>query len=253
MGKFRILVFMNDLKTDSFFALGAFRHKELFEGEFVWSALHRLKEYIEGVAERKIEIEISEGVSLIDAETISIGEGTKIEPGVLIRGPCVIGKNCAIRHGAYLRGGVILGDGCTVGHSCEVKHSIFLDGSSASHLVYVGDSIIGNKANLSAGVKCANLRLDRKEVSVSWGGLRTKTGLKKFGAIIGDRAQVGCNCVLNPGTLIGADSVCYPLLNIGGFVPSNSRVKGTRAFSVEAIDDPKSILKEMRTFEVGLN
>ncbi len=239
--------FMHSLDIHSFFDLREFIHKNLFNGPFPWSPLSDLQEYFSHYRSYRIEIELPAGVFLKNPEQVAIGPGTVIEPGVFIQGPCIIGKNCAIRHGAYLRGGVILGDGCTIGHDGEVKHSILLDHAAATHFVYVGDSIIGSGANLSAGVKCANVRLDRKAVSVVDGMKRLGTGLKKFGAVVGDRVQVGCNCVLNPGTLIGANSVCYPLLNIGGYIPPKSRVKGLYNVVIEPNIDPATILKEMQT------
>jgi NDP-sugar pyrophosphorylase family protein len=212
------------LPLEEFFSLQRFAHKSLWkEGDPVWSPLLRLQDYLK--AQRfLIEVTIPAGVFLDRPEWISIGEGTIIEPGAYIQGPCVIGKRCVIRHGAYIRSDVICGDGCHIGHSTELKHSVLLDGASATHFVYVGDSILGNGINLGAGVKCANLRLDRREVGVVVGGNRLKTGLKKFGAIVGDRAQIGCNCVLNPGTLVGRESFALPLMNVKGYVPARSQV-----------------------------
>ena len=189
-------------------------------------ALLRLENYLLTLPSLKINIDVPEGVSIKNPSTVSIGEGTVLEPGVLIEGPCIIGKNCHIRHGAFLRGGVLCGDRCVIGHSAEIKHSIFLDGAHAAHLNYVGDSILGNVVNLGAGVKCANLRLDRNEITIYFEGRKVQTGLKKFGCILGDGCQIGCNVVLNPVTLIGQNSVSYPLLNLHGFIPANSRVKG---------------------------
>lgn len=215
------------LTFDSFFSLKNFAHSSLWKrGEPVWAALLSLKDYLDRSTFR-IEIEIPSRVYLENAEQISIGKGTILEPGILIQGPCIIGENCSVRHGAYLRGGVILGDRCIIGHATEIKRAILLDGATASHLCYVGDSILGSGANLGAGVKCANLRLDRKEVVVSYEGRRVATGLKKFGAIVGDNTQIGCNAVLNPGTLFGRDSFCHPLVNIGGVIPAGSEVKKT--------------------------
>ena len=209
----------------NFFSFDQFAHSVLWkEGEPVWSALAFLKQYLSEKNRCLIEIEIPEGVFLINREQISIGQGTIIEPGVLIQGPCIIGKNCVIRHGAYIREWVILGDGCHVGHSTELKHSILMNGAAATHFVYVGDSILGQDVNLGAGVKCANLRLDRRDVQVKMDGKRVKTGLKKLGAIIGDRVQIGCNCVLNPGTLVGKESFSYPLTNLSGSIPPRSQV-----------------------------
>lgn len=213
------------LTTETFFSLERYAHKGLWkEGEPIWHPLLILSSYLEKAKLGQIEIKIPDGVFLEKKELISIGEGTTIEPGVLIQGPCIIGKGCVIRHGAYLRGPLILGDKCHVGHSAELKHSILLDGAHATHFVYVGDSILGNSVNLGAGVKCANLRLDRREVIVPLNGKKIKTGLKKFGAIIGDRSQIGCNSVLNPGTFFGMESFAYPLMNLSGFIPPRSQV-----------------------------
>lgn len=209
---------MKFLSLEPFFDISNFSHKALWqEGLPVWSPLKLLKDYFNSLHLGKIEVEIPDGVFLKHPELISIGKGTVIEPGVFIVGPCVIGENCVISHGAYLRGYVILGDGCVIGHSAEIKHSILLNGAKATHFVYVGDSIIGAGANLAAGVKCANLRLDRQEVA--------GTGMKKFGAIVGDGVQIGCNCVINPGTFIEKGAICYPLLTIGGTILAGSLVK----------------------------
>ncbi len=224
---------MRFLTAQLFFHLNRFAHSALWkEGAPVWDALHQLKTYLGKFPLGQIRSPIPSGVHLIHPELISIGVGTVIEPGVLIQGPCIIGDHCVIRHSAYLREDVILGSHCQVGHSTELKHSILLDGAAATHFVYMGDSILGNNANLGAGVKCANLRLDRDEVSVHWENQKVKSGLKKFGAIIGDYAQIGCNCVLNPGTLIGKESTCHPLLNIGGYIPPKSQIKAERKGSI---------------------
>lgn len=218
-----IIAHMEPLET--FFSLDQFAHRALWkEGEPVWSALHLLNEYLIKNNPCRIEIEIPQGVFLQRPELISIGKGTIIEPGVLIQGPCIIGNHCVIRHGAYIRESVICGDECQIGHSAEIKHSILLNQSSATHFVYVGDSILGNQVNLGAGVKCANLRLDRREVCVELNGKKIGTGLKKFGAIVGDRVQIGCNSVLNPGTLIGRESFVFPLTSLGGKIPPRSQV-----------------------------
>jgi NDP-sugar pyrophosphorylase family protein len=213
------------MTIDSFFSLEYFAHKDLWvETEPVWHPLLHLEDYVQTRPLGIIESEISEHVFLKDKDLVSIEKGTIIEPGVMIQGPCIIGKNCVIRHSAYLRGPLILGDGCHIGHSAELKHSILLDGAHATHFVYVGDSILGNSVNLGAGVKCANLRLDRSEVTVCLDGKKIKSGLRKFGAIIGDRSQIGCNCVLNPGTLFSRESISFPLMNLSGYIPPRSQV-----------------------------
>lgn len=229
------------MDVEAFFALEKFAHRSLWkEGEAVWSALVHLEKYLREKKLGQIEIEIPEGVYLEKREEISIGKGTVIEPGVLIQGPCIIGKNCIIRHGAYLRGRVILGDHCQIGHSAELKHSILLDHAAATHFVYVGDSILGNGVNLGAGVKCANLRLDRRDVCVYLGGQKVKTGLKKFGAVVGDAVQIGCNSVLNPGTLVGKESYAHPLTSLSGTIEPRSQVDANGVRPIE-----KKILEKL--------
>ncbi|MCB1106815.1 MAG: UDP-N-acetylglucosamine diphosphorylase [Chlamydiia bacterium] len=186
-----------------FFDLQNFPHKEFFLlEEPVWETLKHLKESLEKSCLGEIMCDIPNGVTLVNKESITIGKGTRIEPGAYIEGPCLIGENCEIRHGAYLRPFVLMGNHCVVGHSSEVKHAIFLNGAQAPHFNYVGDSILGNHVNLGAGVICANFRLDHGEVCVDVEGDRLKTGMRKFGAILGDGSQIGCNSVLNPGVLL---------------------------------------------------
>lgn len=223
---------MEELLPKSFFSTEEFLHEELFKSvTFVWDALHRLTGYLERQKLGKIETIIPKEVHLINSQLISIGKGTVVEPGAYIQGPCIIGPNCVIRHGAYIRGNVITGEGCLIGHDTEVKHSIFLNRAMAPHFNYVGDSILGNDSNLGAGVKLANFRLDHGEVSVFFQGKKIGTGLKKFGAIIGDGVQLGCNVVANPGTLLGQKALCHPCLNIGGVIPSMKVIKGGYDYS----------------------
>jgi NDP-sugar pyrophosphorylase family protein len=201
-----------------FFDLTDFAHAALFDKcQYPWEALSHLSAYLKAERLGKIEVEVPDGVFLVHPSTISIGPGTIIEPGAYIHGPCLIGANCTIRHGAYIRGDVLCGNGCIIGHSTEIKHSIMLNGAMAPHFNYVGDSILGNRVNLGAGVICANLRLDRAPVKIRSGDHVIPTNLKKLGAIIGDNAQVGCNCVLNPGTLLGKNSLFLPCQNISGY------------------------------------
>lgn len=214
------------LSPAQFFSFEDYAHSALFEGcQYPWEALTRLQDYILSLKLGKIEVAISSAVHLVRPELISIGEGTVVEPGVYIEGPCFIGKNCLIRHGAYLRGGSLIGDSCVIGHDTEVKHSIFFNQAAAAHFNYVGNSILGNGCNLGAGVKCANFRLDHQSVWVRTQKEKIDTGLRKLGAVVGDGARVGCNVVINPGTLLGKNSFCLPCLNIDGYVPENGRVK----------------------------
>jgi NDP-sugar pyrophosphorylase family protein len=207
--------------TQDFFDLQSYSHRALFANTtFVWEALKRLKSYLAGLSLGKIEVEIPLGAFLINPESISIGKGSVVEPGAYIKGPCVIGERCSIRQGAYIRGDLVTGNDCVIGHTTELKHAIFLDGVHAAHFAYVGDSILGQRVNLGAGTKCANLRLDGQEVIVHHEGRRYATGMRKFGAILGDGAQTGCNAVTNPGTLFGPGVLCYPCLNVGGVILS---------------------------------
>jgi len=208
-----------------FFSLEDYSHASLFEGcRYPWEVLTKLKEYLQKIPLGKMEGSVSPSAFLINPSQITIGSGTVVEPGAYIEGPCFIGKNCKIRHGAYVRAGVILGDGCVIGHGSEVKHSLFLNGASAAHFNYVGDSVLGSGVNLGAGVKCANLRFDHKPISVFLKEEKIDTHLRKLGAILGDGAQVGCNAVLNPGTIFGKNALCFPSLNVGGFVAEGEKV-----------------------------
>jgi NDP-sugar pyrophosphorylase family protein len=188
---------------ERFFDLQEFLHKDLFKLELpVWDSLRELTGYLDNNNLGKIECSIPEGAILVNPDMISIGKGTRVEPGAYIEGPCIIGEGSQVRHGAYVRPYVLTGKRCVIGHSTEVKHSILLDGAQAPHFNYVGDSILGKGVNLGAGVICANFRLDHGEVIVEIEGKRFKTGLRKFGAILGDLSQIGCNSVLNPGVLL---------------------------------------------------
>lgn len=217
---------MFSIKTENLFDVCAFKHKELFtSSEYPWEVLNKLNAYLLKQQLGKIEIEVPEGIFLINPETISIGKGTIIEPGAYIKGPCIIGENCQIRQGAYLRGNILIGDRSVVGHVSELKSVVMLNDSHAPHFAYVGDSILGNRVNLGAGTICSNLRLDRNEVIIKWDGKQYGTGTKKLGSILGDDTQVGCNCVANPGTITGKQVFTYPCVNFGGVIPEGSIVK----------------------------
>lgn len=205
----------------AFFDLQGYAHQAVFENvKNVWAALKALNDYLKELSLGRIEVEIPPGAILINPSQISIGKGSVIEPGSYIKGPCVIGERCTVRHGAYIRGEVLTGNDCVIGHTTELKRVIFLNGVHAAHFAYVGDSILGNRVNLGAGTKCANLRLDGQPVLVFQGGQRYATGMRKLGAILGDDVQIGCNAVTNPGTLLGPKVVCFPCLNIGGVTMS---------------------------------
>ena len=225
---------MKDFFVNSFFSLEGYRHVDLWKDcVYVWEALSRLEDFLTKMPLGKIEVEIPPGVHLVHPDLISIGKGTRVEPGAYIQGPCVIGDQCQVRQGAYVRGHVVTGDGCVLGHDSEFKHSILLNGVHAAHFNYVGDCILGNAVNLGAGVKCANVRLDKEPVQIVFKGERISTGLKKMGAIIGDGAQIGCNAVTSPGTVIGKNALCHPCLHVQGFIPSHARVKPSQPNIIE--------------------
>ena len=143
-------------------------------------------------------------------EQISIGQGVLVEPGAMISSPTVIDDRCVIRQGAYVRGYCLFGKQCVIGHVTEVKHSIFLNDAKAGHFAYLGDSILGGDANLGAGTKLANLKFTTGNVIIKTPDGPMDSGLRKFGAILADKVQTGCNSVMNPGTLIGPRSMVLP-------------------------------------------
>lgn len=209
-------------------------YPELFEGdEPVWKVLARIGDFFNDKARSGVEGRIDPRATIIGE--VFIDEGTVIEANTLIRGPAYIGKNCEVRSGAYVRGNVIVGNGVILGNSCEFKNAILFDGVQVPHFSYVGDSILGHKAHLGAGVTLSNVKLIPGNVEVDTGGERIDSGLRKFGAIIGDHAEIGCNCVLNPGSIIGRNSALYPNLSWRGVCPADSVVKLVQEHSIAQI------------------
>ena len=149
----------------------------------------------------------------------------EIAPTAYLHGPLIIGEGTEVRHCAFIRGTAIVGKGCVVGNSTELKGSILFDGVQCPHYNYIGDSILGFKAHTGAGVITSNLKSDKSLVTVMFEGCRVDTNRKKFGAIIGDFTEVGCNSVLNPGTIVGRNTNVYPLSMVRGYVPQNSIYK----------------------------
>ena len=147
---------------------------------------------------------------------VIIQSGALIEPSTHFIGPCFVGNTAIVRHGAYVRANAWICSGALVGHCSEIKHSVLLPGSKAPHFNYVGDSILGSNVNLGAGVKLSNLRNDGTEVYLRLEELRIPSGLRKFGAILGEGCQLGCNAVTNPGTILGNDSVVWPNVTVTG-------------------------------------
>jgi NDP-sugar pyrophosphorylase family protein len=212
------------LRAEDFFDLSKFEHAGLFEGtEYVWEALSRLEKYVEEHLEPAVHGKVMEGA--VVEGPVFIGPDSVVEPGALVRGPTIIGAGCEIRQGSYIRGHVIVGDGAVVGHATELRASVLLNGAKAPHFNYVGDSILGADCNLGAGSICSNMKVTLEPVVIRVEGREYDTGLLKLGAIVGDEGKIGCNAVLNPGTLLGKRSLAYPCSSLQGYYPPDSVIK----------------------------
>lgn len=199
-------------------------HRMLFENTVnAWEALRQMQSYLQFRLKPQILGKLI-GKPFISG-AVFIGPGTIIEQGAMIKGPAWIGENCEIRNGCYIRENVIVGSGCVLGNSTELKNSIIFDEVQVPHFNYVGDSILGYRSHLGAGAIISNVKLDRGEVTIATPEGLVPTGLKKFGAIIGDHAEIGCNSVLNPGSIVGRHSIIYPGTQWRGVCPENSVVK----------------------------
>lgn len=196
----------------------------IFEGaEYPWEVLGKIKEFI-------IEL----GASLPEekyekrGENIWIAKSAKIAPSACLNGPLIVDEDAELRHCAFVRGSAIVGKGAVVGNSTELKNVILFNKVQVPHYNYVGDSILGYKSHMGAGSITSNVKSDKTLVVVRCNGEECATGLKKFGAMLGDNVEVGCNSVLNPGTVIGRGSNVYPLSRVRGYVPENSIYKSAK-------------------------
>jgi NDP-sugar pyrophosphorylase family protein len=208
-------------RAADFLDLSHTEHASLFQDSMpVWEALKQIGNYLKRSLQPSMNGEIL-GAPFI-GERVVIGSGTTIEHGATVLGPAWIGNNCQIRSGCYIRENVIVGNGVVLGNSCEFKNCVIFNNAEIPHFNYVGDSILGYKAHLAAGVILSNVRLDRMEISVKYQTERFATGLKKFGAIVGDRAEIGCNSVISPGSVIGRGSLIYPLTHFSGVLAENT-------------------------------
>lgn len=225
------------LRPCELFNLEETEHAGLFrECEFAWDALKRLHDYVGTVLRPGLQNRC-DGVAWI-GERVCIGPGTVVEDGAMIQGPAIIGRNCQIRHNAYIREDVLIGDDCMVGNSCELKSAVLFNHCQVPHFNYVGDSILGHGAHLGAGVKISNVKLRAGTVFVEWEGRRIDTGLRKLGALVGDGAEVGCNAVLNPGSILGRHTVVYPNVCWRGVLPEGRIAKNRAWVDVVARQDP---------------
>ncbi len=197
---------------------------------FPWESLPRINKYIIDLIPRLFDMGFTEY-----SDGVWIGKGTYVSEKAEIIGPTIIGSDCEIRPGAYIRGNVITGKNCVIGNSTEVKNSVLFDFVQTPHYNYVGDSVLGNYAHLGAGAVCSNQKQDKGIITVKFGE-SINTGLSKMGAILADKVEVGCGCVLNPGTVIMAGTRIYPLNSVRGVIPPNSIMKSSD--NIEAIKLP---------------
>jgi NDP-sugar pyrophosphorylase family protein len=209
-------------------------HAAIFDGVMhAWEILPKLVHYLQEKNTPGIHGKLI-GNPLI-GEHVFIGEDTVVEPGAYIKGPAWIGPRCVIRHGAYIRENVIIGAGTVIGNSSEIKNSFLGRNCQVPHFNYVGDSVLGAKVHLAAGVIVSNLKLNGDFITIRQKHAVLTTGLRKFGALIGDGAEVGCNAVLNPGSIIGRRSLIYAGVSWRGILPANSIAK-----SIDCIRDRQS-------------
>ncbi len=186
--------------------------------EYPWQMLPEIKSFIRSLIENGLE-----GFSEIYPD-VWVGKDVKIYPTATLEGPTVIGHGCEIRPGAYIRGSVITGENCVIGNSSELKNCILLDKVQVPHYNYVGDSVLGNHAHMGAGAVCSNLKADGKPVVIKAAQI-FETGLRKVGAFLADNADIGCGCVLNPGTVVCKNTSVYPLTALRGVYAADSIVK----------------------------
>ena len=193
---------------------------ELFSGKtYAWEVLPEIKAFILKLGPTLPESEFDH-----PAEDVWIAKDAKVFPSAYIGGPCIIDHEAEVRHCAFIRGSAIVGKGCVVGNSVEPKNVVLFDKVQTPHYNYVGDSVLGYKAHMGAGSITSNVKSDKTLVVVK-GDVNIETGLKKFGAILGDNVEVGCNSVLNPGSVIGRRASIYPTSSVRGVVPEDSIYK----------------------------
>ena len=222
---------MEECRIENLYNLEQTIAKDIFEGvTYPWEALPKIEEFIISLGKTLDKNEYEE-----KGENIWIAKSAKVAPTAYIAGPAIIGKNAEIRHCAFVRGKAIVGEGAVVGNSTELKNVILFNKVQVPHYNYVGDSILGYKSHMGAGSITSNVKSDKKLVIVKNGKEQIETGLKKFGAMLGDEVEVGCGSVLNPGTVVGKHTNIYPLSSIRGVVPEHSIYKNQKEI-VEKID-----------------
>lgn len=212
---------MEQAKISNLYDLQETIAAELFEGiTYPWEALAKISDFI-----KKLGATLDEERFEQWKEDVWVTRSAKVAPTALLNGPLIIDEEAEIRHCAFVRGSAIVGKNCVVGNSTELKNVVLFNRVQVPHYNYVGDSILGFKAHMGAGSITSNVKSDKTLVVVKDGKGEIETGLKKFGAMLGDCVEVGCNSVLNPGTVIGPNSNVYPLSSVRGVVPANSIYK----------------------------
>lgn len=214
--------------TDLFSSKHSLSWQYLKDCEFPWEIIPHIERII-------IEIGKTLSPDLYDSpsENVWIAKTAKVFPSAYIKGPAIIGENTEVRHCAFIRGSALIGNNCVVGNSSELKNCILFDNVQVPHFNYVGDSVIGFMSHMGAGSITSNFKSDHSKVSVQNGETKIQTGLQKMGAIIGDYVEIGCNTVLNPGTIICRNTTVYPLSSVRGVVPGNSIYKSKNEIVVK--------------------
>ena len=212
---------MEECKICNLYSLDQTIAKKLLESAvYPWEVLPKIKKFIIELGNQLNKDEYEQ-----KGENIWIAKTAKVAPTAYINGPAIIGKNAEIRHCAFIRGNAIIGEGAVVGNSTELKNVILFNKVQVPHYNYVGDSILGYKSHMGAGSITSNVKSDKKLVVVKNGDAKIETGLKKFGAMIGDNVEVGCGSILNPGSVIGKNTNIYPLSSVRGVIKENSIYK----------------------------
>lgn len=212
---------MKELTVSELYSLNETIAKDIFEDvTYPWEVLPKINAFIKKIGETLSEDEYEKC-----GEDVWIAKSAEIAPTAYIHGPAIIGKDAEVRHCAFIRGNAIVGEGAVVGNSTELKNVILFNKVQVPHYNYVGDSVLGYKAHMGAGSITSNVKSDKTLVTVKTPDGSIETGLKKFGAMLGDNVEVGCGSVLNPGTVVGACSNIYPLSMVREFVPANSIYK----------------------------
>ncbi len=213
---------MSEITCDKLFSsIPSYLIKLFNNVKYPWDILKNINFYINEIYEECLQNDFSEY-----SKGVLIGKNTTIADSATIIAPAIIGHESEIRPGAYIRGNVITGAGCVIGNSSEIKNTVILDCAQIPHFNYAGDSVIGNYAHMGAGVVCSNLKSDKTPIIVK-SKPPINTGMKKFGAVLADHAEVGCGCILNPGSIICNNSRIYPLTSVRGVVPPNSIMKAS--------------------------